>query len=569
MEEMKNPQVGETGTSIYWFLPFISPYFQRNQQNSTLSRSLWQQFKREVDRCRKRIILSLTWNEEEKEELLLLLQKCEEEQRRKRRKYLRRLRPRSIVRRERENVRNGVHCLTNLGPPPTTTTGDIDAKLLPHIQPYFQRKNQSKSLSRKLWKGMKKKVKQLTREIIDDPNWGKEVAEEAISRLLEYEQEQRKERINFILEKSRESYRIIKDRHITRKLYTGRGVFTVHCRVLRKSGGFRELIPICSVAFGRYDHYDESFVNLLMGLRLATKSWQKVSEILKMMLKISLSAGTLSRLFSRSHADFFKKWRNRNLSGRLYDTVYTDATYIPVRGEGRKAKKALYILLGRRRNSGKLEVITLGLGEPESDSAWRDFLWRARKQGLRNVPLFVTDEHSGLIKAIGSVYPTSHRQRCIAHFVRNLRKAFKADKKVLDDGGQQGEEVKFSELWGERIRREVLEEPMDQDASIQAIAGIREEYRSLLPKTMRLLWKARYTITVHLCYDLAFRVQNRTTNLIERLNGEAKRAVYQVRCYPNRGSVEIEMSLICFKYNEERNGHTDTGKYCPGFSYAV
>jgi hypothetical protein len=59
------------------------------------------------------------------------------------------------------------------------------------------------------------------------------------------------------------------------------------------------------------------------------------------------------------------------------------------------------------------------VGLMESRSAWKDLLPGLKKRGLRGVELVVSDDHAGLVAAIGEVVPEADWQRCYVHFLRN------------------------------------------------------------------------------------------------------------------------------------------------------
>ncbi len=55
----------------------------------------------------------------------------------------------------------------------------------------------------------------------------------------------------------------------------------------------------------------------------------------------------------------------------------------------------------------------------ESRSAWREFLLGLKRRHLERMELVVSDDHAGLVAAIGEVIPEAAWQRCYVHFLRN------------------------------------------------------------------------------------------------------------------------------------------------------
>ena len=61
----------------------------------------------------------------------------------------------------------------------------------------------------------------------------------------------------------------------------------------------------------------------------------------------------------------------------------------------------------------------LDLANRESRSSWRDFLLSLKGRGLFGVEFVVSDDHSGLKRAIREVLAEAIWQRCYVHFLRN------------------------------------------------------------------------------------------------------------------------------------------------------
>ncbi|RWG37730.1 MAG: IS256 family transposase, partial [Mesorhizobium sp.] len=68
---------------------------------------------------------------------------------------------------------------------------------------------------------------------------------------------------------------------------------------------------------------------------------------------------------------------------------------------------------------GRRQILAVEMANRESRSAWRDFLVGLKARGLKGVELVVSDDHAGLVAAIGEVIPEAAWQRCYVHFLRN------------------------------------------------------------------------------------------------------------------------------------------------------
>lgn len=64
---------------------------------------------------------------------------------------------------------------------------------------------------------------------------------------------------------------------------------------------------------------------------------------------------------------------------------------------------------------GRRQILAVDMANRESRSAWKDFLVALKARGLRGVELVVSDDHAGLVAAIGELVPEAAWQRCYVH----------------------------------------------------------------------------------------------------------------------------------------------------------
>jgi putative transposase len=164
-------------------------------------------------------------------------------------------------------------------------------------------------------------------------------------------------------------------------------------------------------------------------------------------------------------------------------------------------------------------VLAVELANRESQSSWKEFLEGLRQRGLRGVLFAVSDDHSGLRKAIEEVLPEAAWQRCYVHFLRN----------ALDHLPRKADDDCLMELRWIYERRDLEE--------------ARRDVTAWLAK-----WGTRYAklcawVEDHIEQTLTFyrlpRQQHKhlkSTNMLERLNEEIKRRTLVVRIFPNRAS---------------------------------
>jgi transposase-like protein len=69
---------------------------------------------------------------------------------------------------------------------------------------------------------------------------------------------------------------------------------------------------------------------------------------------------------------------------------------------------------------GRREVLGFDVGDSENEGFWTGFLRSLKTRGLDGVKLVMSDAHTGLKKAIGTVFHGAGWQRCRVHFMRNV-----------------------------------------------------------------------------------------------------------------------------------------------------
>ena len=145
---------------------------------------------------------------------------------------------------------------------------------------------------------------------------------------------------------------------------------------------------VCGVSTRRVDQLVES-----LGLRISRSEVSRVCAALD------------------EHVDAF---RTRPLEGR-YPYLFLDAKIEKVRDGGRVVNKALVIAHGVHE-TGRREILSIDVGEAETEAFWTAFLRGLVKRGLVGVQLAISDAHAGLKAAIAKVLGCAW-QRCTVHFL--------------------------------------------------------------------------------------------------------------------------------------------------------
>jgi putative transposase len=262
---------------------------------------------------------------------------------------------------------------------------------------------------------------------------------------------------------------------------------------------------VCGVSTRRVDQLVES-----LGLRI---SKSEVSRI----------CGALDE-----HVEAF---RTRPLEG-AYPYLFLDAKVEKVRDGGRVVNKALVIAHGVHE-TGRREILSIDVGEAETEAFWTDFLRGLVGRGLIGVQLAISDAHAGLKAAIAKVLGCSW-QRCTVHFLRDCLGHARRD--------QHG------------LLAALIRPIFNADSQAQARDRLSEAVAHLdgrLGKVAAMLEDAEADILAFYAFPAAHWRKLRSTNPLERFNKEIGRRTDVVGIFPDDQSLVRLAGMLCIEQNDE------------------
>ena len=268
--------------------------------------------------------------------------------------------------------------------------------------------------------------------------------------------------------------------------------------------------------FERYQRSEKALVGALAEMYVQGVSTRKVKAVTEELCGHEFSASTMSRI-NQSLDEELEKFACRRLEEE-YPYVILDARYEKVREDGIIRSQAVLVAIGINWD-GRRCVLAVELANRESQSSWKEFLHRLRQRGLRGVLFAVSDDHSGLRKAIEEILPEAAWQRCYVHFLRN----------ALDHLPRKADDDCLMELRWIYDRRDLEEARRD-------LAAWLAKWGTRYPKLCA--W-VEQNIEATLSFYRLPRQQHKhlkSTNMLERLNEEIKRRTLVVRIFPNGAS---------------------------------
>jgi putative transposase len=229
-----------------------------------------------------------------------------------------------------------------------------------------------------------------------------------------------------------------------------------------------------------------------------------------------LSKSTVSRVTQQLNQEF-ETWRRRDLSELSVVYLFLDGPYHAAR-QGTDEKEGVlsaYALL----EDGPPVLLHLDLGPRESYDAWLSFLQDLVARGLREPLLIVMDGAPGLVKAVKRVWPRAYRQKCQVHKMRNILAKLPRLMQAKMKGLVQ--QVFLAPTFVTAMKR-----------GRDLIAKFKDRY----PAAMECLERDLEACVTYLRFPEAHHRRIRTTNRLERLNGEGRRRTKVIPRFPTERS---------------------------------
>jgi len=216
----------------------------------------------------------------------------------------------------------------------------------------------------------------------------------------------------------------------------------------------------------------------------------------------------------------FNIWRSRSLKELNIVYLFLDGIYLALR-QGTDEKEGVLCAYGITQEGRKV-LIHLALGERESYDAWLCFLQDIVSRNFKEPLLVVYDGNPGLKKAIREVFPSSLKQRCQVHKMRNILS--KLPRKATTELKPLILQVFRAKSHSEGIRK-----------GKELIARFKELY----PSAMECLEKDLEECLAYLKFPEQHYRSIRSTNLLERTFEEGRRRTKVIPRFPTEAS--------CFK----------------------
>jgi transposase-like protein len=282
-------------------------------------------------------------------------------------------------------------------------------------------------------------------------------------------------------------------------------------RLTKDDGGTEEWR---STVVPRYQRRMREVNEAVAGVYLSGGNTRRIRGALRPLLKNApLSKSAVSRIVTTLRGEW-ETWRTQSLADLNVVYLYLDAIALRVRSAGRVTGLPVLAAVAVLADGTK-RLVGLEVCGAESGSAWEGFLQGIIDRGLKAPRLCIIDGNAGLHRAITLAWRTTKIQRCAVHKLRNiLRKVPQhAHEEITADfhlivyasglDTARAARDAFAKKWAKRCAGAVESLNEAGDDLLTFYSFPTEQWKTI-----------------------------RTTNVIERLNGEFRRRVKTQGSFP-------------------------------------
>jgi putative transposase len=209
-----------------------------------------------------------------------------------------------------------------------------------------------------------------------------------------------------------------------------------------------------------------------------------------------------------------REWQQRPLDD-VYPVIFLDALVLKIREGGTVQRRACYLALGVTVE-GERDVLGLWFQETEGAKFWMQVLSELKQRGVQDILLCCVDGLKGFPEAIEAIYPSTTVQTCIVHLIRHSLKYVPRRER-------------------EQVARDLkpIYTAVDADAAQAALEAFDNKWGSRFPVITQAWLNAWEYVTPFLAFPPEVRRVVYTTNAIEALNRQLRKAIKTKGHFPN------------------------------------
>jgi putative transposase len=278
---------------------------------------------------------------------------------------------------------------------------------------------------------------------------------------------------------------------------------------------------------------ERAFIQVVTEAYVRGVSTRRVEGLVETLGISSLSKSQVSEM-AKSLDEMVSDFRGRPLDAGPYSYVWADALTMKVREGGRVVNIACLLAVGVN-GEGHREILGVDVATSEDGAGWLGFFRSLVARGLSGTQLVISDDHTGLVDAIGATLPGASWQRCRTHYLRNLlTKVPKASAAMVAT-----------------MVRSIFAQPDPESVWAQHRRVVDHLHQVGLVEAAEHLDEAASEILAFTGFPKAHWRQIWSNNPQERLNKEIRRRTNVVGIFPTRPSVTRLVGALLAEQNDE------------------
>jgi putative transposase len=212
--------------------------------------------------------------------------------------------------------------------------------------------------------------------------------------------------------------------------------------------------------------------------------------------------------------DDVRAWQQRPLDD-VYPVIFLDCLVVKIREGGAVQRRACYLALGVTVE-GERDVLGLWFQESEGAKFWMQVLAELKQRGVRDILICCVDGLKGFPEAIEAIFPQTVVQTCVVHLIRHSLKYVPRRER-------------------EQVARDLkpIYTAVDADTAQQALEAFDEKWGKRFPVITQAWLNAWEYVIPFLAFPPEVRRVIYTTNAIEALNRQLRKAIKTKGHFPN------------------------------------
>lgn len=259
----------------------------------------------------------------------------------------------------------------------------------------------------------------------------------------------------------------------------------------------------------RFEGFDEK----ILALYARGLSTRDIEAYLAEIYGVKVGRDLISRV-TDAVMDDVRAWQQRPLDD-VYPVIFLDCLVLKIREGGAVQRRACYLALGVTVE-GERDVLGMWFQDSEGAKFWMQVLAELKQRGVQDILICCVDGLKGFPEAIEAIFPETVVQTCVVHLIRHSLKYVPRRER-------------------ERVARDLkpIYTAADADAAQQALEAFDEKWGKRFPVITQAWLNAWEYVIPFLAFPPEVRRVIYTTNAIEALNRQLRKAIKTKGHFPN------------------------------------